>query len=132
MRPLPAKTKRNRATGRQEFLGDVLCGLRQTPKRLPCKYFYDKRGSELFDQICELDEYYLTRTESAIMEQFADEMGEQIGPGVILVEFGSGSSLKTRILLEHLPEPTAYVPVDISSEHLHQTARGLARDYPHI
>lgn len=114
------------------FHEDVVRGLRQRPRSLPCKYFYDERGSKLFDRICELDEYYLTRTELSIMERFAGEMAEQIGPGVMLVEYGSGSSIKTRILLDHLDEPAAYVPVDISREHLEQTARKLARRYPHI
>ena len=107
------------------FLGDVLVGLRTIPKRLPCKYFYDERGSALFDRICQLDEYYLTRTELDLMEQFAVEMGEQIGPGAMLVEYGSGSSVKTRYLLDGLTTPAAYVPVDISGEHLHKTAREL-------
>ncbi|MEX0678863.1 MAG: L-histidine N(alpha)-methyltransferase [Pirellulales bacterium] len=120
------------ARARRVFLNDVLAGLRQTPKQLPCKYFYDKRGSELFDQICQLDEYYLTRLELGIMDQYAGEMGQQIGRGVMLVEFGSGSSVKTRYLLDELPDPVAYVPVDISGEHLNETARELARDYPWI
>jgi dimethylhistidine N-methyltransferase len=102
------------------------------PKQLPCKYFYDARGSELFDGICQLDEYYLTRSELAIMEKFAPEMGAQIGPGAMLIEYGSGSSVKTRYLLDALPDGVAYVPVDISGQHLQQTARELARDYPRI
>jgi dimethylhistidine N-methyltransferase len=117
---------------RRAFLHDVTAGLRTRPKSLPCKYFYDQRGSELFDQICQLDEYYLTRSELSLMDQFASEMGAQIGPGAILVEYGSGSSVKTRYLLDGLPDAVAYVPVDISREHLHQTARELARDYPRI
>lgn len=124
--------RRRAARARRAFLADALAGLQQSPKRLPCKYFYDKRGSELFDQICQLDEYYLTRCELAIMEKYAGEMGEQIGGGAMLVEYGSGSSVKTRYLLDGLPDPVAYVPVDISDEHLHQTARELARDYPKI
>jgi dimethylhistidine N-methyltransferase len=114
------------------FLDDVLTGLRQSPKRLACKYFYDKRGSELFDRICLLDEYYLTRCELNIMERHAPQMGEQIGAGAMLVEFGSGSSVKTRYLLDGLREASAYVPVDISCEHLRQTAAELARDYPRL
>jgi dimethylhistidine N-methyltransferase len=114
------------------FLQDVLQGMRQRPRHLPCKYFYDERGSYLFDQICELDEYYLTRTELAIMDQYAAEMAEQIGPGVRLVEYGSGSSIKTRILLDHLPQAVAYVPVDISREHLQRTAEDLSSAYPEI
>jgi dimethylhistidine N-methyltransferase len=114
----------------ESFLDEVLLGLQQSPKSLPCKYFYDKRGSQLFDQICDLDEYYLTRTELEIMEAYADQMAAQIGPGVMLVEYGSGSSVKTRILLEHLREVAAYVPVDISRKHLQYTCRNLARCYP--
>ena len=117
---------------RQAFLDEVFTGMRQRPRHLPCKYFYDDRGSRLFDEICELDEYYLTRAELAIMRQFAPEMAEQIGPGVMLVEYGSGSSVKTRILLDHLPEPVAYVPVDISREHLQRTADRLSVAYPQI
>ena len=128
-----SRTVRRRASrARREFLRDALAGLRTSPKQLPCKYFYDRRGSELFDRICVLDEYYLTRCELAIMEQFAPEMGEQIGPGAMLVEYGSGSSVKTRYLLDSLPDCVAYVPVDISGEYLEQTAAELARDYPRL
>lgn len=128
----PAALKRSFATPQRHFMRDVLEGLGAEPKHLPCKYFYDKQGSELFEKICKLDEYYLTRCELAIMDQFAPEMGRQIGPGVMLVEFGSGSSVKTRYLLDGLPEAVAYVPVDISGEFLRQSARELARDYPQI
>jgi dimethylhistidine N-methyltransferase len=99
---------------------------------LPCKYFYDSRGSELFDRICQLDEYYLTRTELAIMDQFAPEMGAWIGPRAMLVEFGSGSSVKTRYLLDALTGPVAYVPIDVSADQLRATGLELARDYPQI
>ncbi len=115
-----------------EFLRDVLDGLSSEPKRLDCKYFYDERGSQLFDRITELPEYYLTRTEQAIMEAHVAEMGAQIGPGVMLVEFGSGSSTKTRILLDHLEDPVAYVPLDISEEHLLKTATALRTSYPDL
>ncbi|MCH5374373.1 MAG: L-histidine N(alpha)-methyltransferase [Planctomycetes bacterium] len=114
------------------FLGDVLDGLSSDPPRLPCKYFYDQRGSELFDRICELDEYYLTRTEVGIMEQYGPQMAEVLGPEVMLIEYGSGSSVKTRILLDHLSSPAAYVPVDISCEHLCHTAERLSEDYPEL
>lgn len=128
--PQPALLNLEPAT--ELFLRDVLHGLESDPKTLPCKYFYDEHGSQLFEDICQLDEYYLTRTELAIMETYAGEMAEQIGPGVMLVEYGSGSSVKTRILLDHLVEPVAYVPVDISRVHLRQTADGLSKAYPHI
>ncbi len=112
------------------LLQDVVEGLQDFPKRLPCKHFYDRRGSQLFDRICELDEYYLTRTEQQIMHEYAAEMGRRIGPRAAVIELGSGSSLKTRDLLDHLIEPAAYVPVDISHQHLRQTAAALREDYP--
>ncbi len=128
-----ARTTQHRASQAQRtFLVDVLAGLRATPKQLPCKYFYDSRGSELFDRICHLDEYYLTRSELAIMDRFASEMGLQIGSGAMLVEYGSGSSVKTRYLLDALPDAAAYVGVDVSGQHLQQAALELARDYPRI
>ncbi len=115
-----------------QFLADVVAGLSASPKTLPCMYFYDERGSKLFDDICGLDEYYLTRAEDEIIKRHAQEMADQIGPGVMLVEYGSGSSTKTRALLDRLAEPVAYVPVDISREHLRQTATRLSAAYPHI
>src|SRR5580698_339720 len=129
---LSVTIQQGHSRARRAFLHDVIAGLRSTPKQLPCKYFYDRHGSELFDQICQLDEYYLTRVELALMDQFAPEMGAQIGAGAMLVEYGSGSSVKTRYLLDGLPDPVAYVPVDISGDHLYETARELARDYPRI
>ena len=113
-----------------DFQQDVVLGLRAEPKHLPCKYFYDQRGCELFDQICELDEYYLTRTELAIMEQFADEMAYVLGRNCVLIEYGSGSSVKTRILLEAMDDLGAYIPVDIARDHLQQTATRLLKRYP--
>ena len=117
---------------KQQFLSDVLAGLGENPKSLPCKYLYDERGSELFTQICELDEYYLTRTEVNIMREHAAEMAECIGPRCVLVEYGSGTSLKTRILLDHLHSPAGYVPVDISKEHLRASAIEMDRLYPDV
>ncbi len=110
----------------RRFRADVLRGLGMAAKELPCKYFYDERGSRLFEQICELDEYYLTRTELAIMRQFAGAMAAALGPNCALAEFGSGSSTKTRLLLDRLEYPAAYVPVDISGAHLERSARLLA------
>jgi dimethylhistidine N-methyltransferase len=115
-----------------EFRTDVYAGLKARPKTLPCKYFYDRRGSELFEQICELPEYYPTRVEISLMNQYAQEMGEAIGSGTTLVEFGSGSSLKTRHLLGHLVSPAGYIPVDVSGDFLLQTAAQLQRDFPNI
>lgn len=132
MKPSAATRDRAPSAARRAFLADVLTGLHECPKQTPSKYFYDKRGSELFDRICELEEYYPTRCELDIMEEHAPQMGAAIGSGAMLVEFGSGSSVKTRYLLDALPEPAAYVPVDISGEHLRQAASEIAEDYPNI
>ncbi|NNL86179.1 MAG: L-histidine N(alpha)-methyltransferase [Myxococcales bacterium] len=116
--------------GFEAFLADVTEGLRASPKTLPCKYFYDERGSRLFDDICELEAYYPTRTELKIMRDAAPEIASALGSAVRLVEYGSGSSIKTRILLDHLRDPAAYVPVDISAEHLTRSAAELSSAYP--
>lgn len=120
------------APGRDNFLSAVLAGLSQPQKTLPCKYFYDERGSALFEQICALPEYYPTRTESAILARFAADMASHVPPGSVVVEFGSGASTKSRLLLDALPIPAAYLPVDISREHLLETAAALAVDYPSL
>jgi dimethylhistidine N-methyltransferase len=135
MNPITATTRtlrRRAARTRRVFQDDVLAGLRRIPKQLPSKYFYDSRGSELFDRICRLDEYYLTRSELAIMDRFAIEMGAQIGAGAMLVEYGSGSSVKTRYLLDALSDAVAYVGVDVSEQHLRNAAQELTRDYPRV
>ena len=116
----------------QAFLNDVLEGLGGSEKSIPCKYFYDERGSKLFDQICELADYYPTRTELAILEDHAPAIAKELGPGCLLIEYGSGSSRKTRVLLDQLSETAGYVPIDISREHLLATARDLQRDYPDL
>lgn len=110
----------------------VLEDLEKTPKELSSVWFYDELGSFLFDSICELPEYYITRTELQIMHTHAANMARRIGPGAALIELGSGTSLKTRLLLDHLDAPYAYVPVDISRDHLFDAARRLARDYPRL
>ena len=111
---------------------EILAGLSRDQKEISPKYFYDETGSRLFDQICKQPEYYPTRTEIGIMQAHVDEISGQIGPQASIIEFGSGSSIKTRLLLENLEEPAAYVPVDISREHLINAAKELAQDYPHI
>jgi len=111
-------------------LGEILQGLSRQQKSLSPKFFYDERGSALFDAICELPEYYPTRTELRIMQTHIEAIAGLIGPRASVIEFGSGSSLKTRILLEHLDTPAAYVPVDISRDHLASTAEALSRDFP--
>jgi len=112
------------------FLEDVLDGLSQSQKTLPAKYFYDERGSKLFDEICELEEYYPTRTETSLLAHHAEAIAQQVGKGVTLLELGSGSSTKVRLLLDRLDDLAAYIPVDISKEHLQDAASRLAADYP--
>ena len=103
--------------------------MRKQPRQLSPVWFYDELGSFLFDNICELPEYYLTRTELQIMRQHAGDMAHHIGPDAALIEFGSGTSTKTRELLNHLEKAAAYVPVDISRDHLLEAASAIARDY---
>jgi uncharacterized SAM-dependent methyltransferase len=105
----------------------VLEGMRKHPRQLSPVWFYDELGSFLFDSICELPEYYLTRTESQIMQQHAADMAHYIGPDAAVIEFGSGTSTKTRLLLNHLEKPAAYVPVDIARDHLLEAASAIAR-----
>ena len=107
-------------------------GLSKNPKQLPPSLFYDKRGSELFDQICRLEEYYPTRTEQAILEDNISEIVLRIGASVRLVEYGSGNSSKTQFLIGHLPEVEAYVPIDISRDHLIEARFRLESIFPHL
>lgn len=115
-----------------DMLGDVLRGLAQEPRRLPSKYFYDARGSRLFERICEQPEYYLTRAELALMHAHLPDIADALGPGVLLVEYGSGSGIKTRLLLDHLHDPVAYMPVEISRSALRASIEQLAEDFPGI
>lgn len=114
------------------FHADVLAGLSQPQKSLPCKYLYDDAGSELFERICALPEYYPTRTETALLRDRAAEIAACIGPHARLVEFGSGAGVKVRLLLEALDRPVAYVPVDISRSPLIASALALAKDFPSL
>jgi dimethylhistidine N-methyltransferase len=109
---------------------EVLRGLRSPQKELPCKLLYDEIGSELFEQICALDEYYPTRAEMRIMRTHAPEMAARLGPGCLLIEYGSGSSTKIRLLLDHLERPAGYVPIDISGEQLYGSAEAIRQAYP--
>ncbi len=124
-------TRRQRSAT-DELTHAALEGLHQSPKQLSPMWFYDETGSSLFDSICELPEYYLTRTEMQIMTEHGDEMARLIGPHAALIEFGSGSSDKTRVLLDKLAALACYVPIDISRDHLFETAGQLARDYPQL
>jgi dimethylhistidine N-methyltransferase len=114
------------------FADDVMAGLAAEPKRLPPKYFYDQRGSRLFEEITRLAEYYPTRTETAILDANAAEIAALVPADAAMVEFGAGSSAKARILLRAAGQVTAYVPVDISSEFLSNEAMRLREDMPKL
>jgi dimethylhistidine N-methyltransferase len=118
--------------GRERFLADVLAGLGKQPKELPCKYFYDERGSRLYERICSLDEYYIPRTEASIMGANIGEIARLIGGRVRLIEYGCGNCEKVRFLLDYLEDPVAYVPIDISREQLRRVAGELSASYPEL
>ncbi len=114
------------------IVAEVQAGLSCTPKRLSSKFFYDARGSDLFERICDQPEYYLTRTELGIMQTQGADMARALGLRVRLVEFGSGSGLKTRLLLSHMAAPAAYVPVEISRASLDASVVALKQAMPHL
>jgi dimethylhistidine N-methyltransferase len=113
------------------FASEVIAGLSQPQKALSPKYFYDERGSALFERICELPEYYPTRTEMALMHAHGREMASLLGPDCLLVEYGSGSGQKTLQLIEQL-QPAAYMPIDISGAQLRNFAASLTARFPHL
>ena len=115
-----------------DVAAEVASGLARPQKQLPCKLFYDQRGSEIFDAICDSPEYYPTRTELGILRECGQEIGRAIGPQALLVEYGSGSSLKTRLVLDALRDVAGYVPIDISGDYLMHAARSLAASYPRV
>ena len=115
-----------------DFADAVIAGLRASPKSISSRFFYDGRGSELFERITELEEYYPTKSEIALLAQYADEIADLAGAGVRLVEFGSGSSRKTDRLIEALPSIASYVPIDISDSALAQAAARLKARFPEL
>ncbi len=117
---------------RADFLSEAVAGLSQPQKTLPCKFLYDEEGSRLFNEICELDEYYPTRTENQILSDNIDEIASMIGSECRLVEFGSGSSTKTWHLLTHLDRMSGYIPIDISRPQLLESAVRLAGEFPEL
>ncbi len=127
----PAQRARSRADI-PPFLADVWSGLRAAPKRLPSKYFYDSQGSRLFEAICELPEYYLTRCEAALLRALARDLAECLPPDTALVEFGCGACTKTRILLDRVGAIATYVPIDICEELLKLSTAPLAERFPHL
>ena len=115
-----------------DILGDVLAGLARTPKQLPSKYFYDRRGSELFEEITRQPEYYLTRIELALLEASAAEIRRIVGPRAHVVEYGSGSGRKTRVLLDALDDPVAYTPIEISRSALMASVERLDSEFDDV
>ena len=116
----------------ESFEAAAVSGLSPPDKAIPCRFLYDEQGSALFDRICDLPEYYPTRTETKILRDHAGDIAARMGPEAVLIELGSGSSIKVRLLLDAMTDPAAYVAVDISAEHLRRAAETLAGDYPDL
>jgi dimethylhistidine N-methyltransferase len=115
-----------------DFLADVIAGLSSNPRALPCKYFYDERGAALFQKICELPEYYVTRTEIGILDRNRAEIASHLGPNVELIGLGTGAGTKTRILIEALKDPAVYIPVDISEKQLRESTALFRETFPNL
>jgi dimethylhistidine N-methyltransferase len=124
--------RRVSAAPETDFRRDVVDGLSASPKRLASKYFYDDSGSRLFEAICELEEYYPTRSEIALLSKVADDIARHISPGAALIEFGSGASVKTRLILDAAPQTAVYVPVDISEAALTRAAAAIRSSFPNL
>jgi dimethylhistidine N-methyltransferase len=118
------------AAAKENFREEVLAGLSRSPRRLPYKFFYDQRGAQLFQQICDLPEYYVTRTEIEILRLHGAEMARALGPQIELIGLGTGAGTKTRILLEELHAPAVYVPIDISKEQLEKSSARFREMFP--
>jgi dimethylhistidine N-methyltransferase len=120
------------ATESSDFLADVIAGLSAKPRRLPYKYFYDDRGAALFQKICELPEYYVTRTEIDILDRNRAEIASYLGAKIQLIGLGTGAGTKTRILIEALQTPAAYIPVDISEKQLRESTALFQKIFPEL
>ena len=118
------------APASEEFREQFIAGLAQIPRTLPPKFFYDETGAALFSKICDLPEYYITRTEMQILRDSGPEIAETLGSKIELIGLGTGAGTKTRILLENLDSPIAYVPVDISKEQLTQSTAAFSQSFP--
>lgn len=116
----------------ESFRAAIRAGLARRRKSVPCRFLYDAEGSALFDRICALPEYYPTRAEISILKEHGGRLADLIGQRAALIELGSGSSVKTRLLLDRMHSPTAYAPVDVSREHLRAAAGAIAEDYPEL
>jgi L-histidine Nalpha-methyltransferase len=114
------------------FRSEVLAGLSKQQKQIPPKFFYDDYGSKIFDQICGLEEYYPTRIELGILQQHCSDIADLVGKSSFLIEYGSGSSQKIRLLLDAMEEPSAYMPIDISREHMVTASKNIAATYPRL
>jgi dimethylhistidine N-methyltransferase len=120
------------APGSADFLADVIAGLSSNPRTIPCKYFYDDRGAALFQNICELPEYYVTRTEIDILGRSGADIASQLGPNIELIGLGTGAGTKTRILIEALQNPAVYIPVDISEKQLLESTALFRKIFPDL
>ncbi len=120
------------APGKPSFLMETIAGLSRSPRTLPCKFFYDERGAQLFQKICELPEYYITRTELQILRLHSAEMAAALGEKVELIGLGTGAGTKTRILLEELYDPAVYIPIDISNEQLQKSSARFRQMFPRL
>lgn len=119
-------------TAKKIFRDEVLAGLSKSARRLPCKFFYDEQGAQLFRQICELPEYYVTRTEIEILRLHGAEIAAALGPQIELIGLGTGAGTKTKILLEELERPAVYVPIDISKEQLEKSSERFRKMFPNL
>src|SRR5262249_17216815 len=115
-----------------EFLADVIAGLSSNPRTIPCKYFYDAHGAALFQKICELPEYYVTRTEIDILDRSRADIASEIAPNIQLIGLGTGAGTKTRILIEALENPAVYIPVDISEKQLRKSTALFRKIFPSL
>ena len=115
-----------------DLLSDVITGLSSDPRTLPCKYFYDEQGAALFQKICELPEYYITRTEIDILDRRRAEIASQLGPNIGLIGLGTGAGTKTRVLVEALEKPAVHIPVDISEKQLRKSAAVFRKIFPKL
>ena len=120
----------DREPAKSEFVSEAIAGLSSTPRTLPCKYFYDARGAALFQKISELPEYYLTRAELQILDRYCGDIARALGPNIELIGLGTGAGTKTRILLEKLEVPAAYIPVDISKKQLERSTASFRKIFP--
>jgi dimethylhistidine N-methyltransferase len=130
--PVPAIQTLSEVSPKPDFLSDAITGLSSNPRALSCKYFYDERGAALFQKICELPEYYITRTEIDILDRNRAEIASQLGPNIELVGLGTGAGTKTRILIEALEKPAVYIPVDISEKQLRESTAVFRKIFPDL